>query len=106
MIIDDLHVRSTRSRPAEADAILIVHPDAVLARPVTLERFKPVSGRHAKVVQTSGDLQLPELSTRDVLNAVKPPDAPSCRQGFRIGIAERNDHQQLLTPRVNNVKRD
>ncbi len=43
MIIDDLHIFGTYGCPAEADAELIVHADAVLARPVSLQRFKPVT---------------------------------------------------------------
>jgi hypothetical protein len=106
VIIDNLHICRTGDRPAEAYAILIVNPDTVLARAIALQRFKTVSGRHPKVAQSTGNLQLSKLAPRNVLNALEPPDVPSCRQRFRIGIAVGYDHRLILTQRMINVKRD
>ncbi len=55
VIIDNFDVRRTRSGPPEADAILIVHPNAVLPRPVALECFQPIPGWHSQIMQPPGN---------------------------------------------------
>ena len=69
MIVKDLDVFSARRRPAEAHAKLVVHADAVLAGTLPFESFEPVSRWHAQVVEASRDLQLPQLTSRDCLDA-------------------------------------
>jgi len=66
VIVDDLHIFGPRSRPAETNAELIVHADAVLACPVALQGFKPVAGRNPKIFDSTCNLQLPQLAPRSV----------------------------------------
>src|SRR5258708_2498923 len=49
MIIDNLNVVGVSLFPSKADPVLIVDPDAVLARAVALERLQAVSGRDQKI---------------------------------------------------------
>jgi hypothetical protein len=54
MVIDDFNVRRTVVGPAEADAVLIVDPDGVLAVKVTTQTFETVSrGERADLRATS-----------------------------------------------------
>ena len=48
MVVDDFHVVGVAIPPHEADAILIIDPDAVLALALAVQRFQPVSGRHTQ----------------------------------------------------------
>lgn len=105
VVIDNLDVGRTCRCPAEANAILVVHANAVLAGAVPFERLQPIARRYSQVGQVRRDLQLSQLAPRNRLNAVEAANAPSGRQRFRAGIAEGDDHRYILTPRVINVKR-
>lgn len=48
MVILDDHILRARVGPHEADAPLVVDPDAVLAFPVTRQRLEPVSRGNPK----------------------------------------------------------
>ena len=92
MIVNDFNILRGCSRPAEADAKPIVHPDAVLTRPVPLEALKAVAGRNAEILKSRGDLQLPQLAAPYFLNPLEPLDSPPIRKRLGIGIPERYDH--------------
>jgi len=57
MVVDDFHVVGVALPPHEADAILIIDPDAVLALALAVQRFQPVSGRHTQIIQRHGGVQ-------------------------------------------------
>jgi hypothetical protein len=65
MVVHDLNVLSTYSRPAEANPELIVNTDAILPGAIALERFEPIARRHPEILEPSCDLQLPKLASRD-----------------------------------------
>jgi hypothetical protein len=50
VVVDDLNVLGTRSRPSEADSPLLIDSDAVLALSVASELLQSISGRHSKVI--------------------------------------------------------
>ena len=58
MIVHDLHIVSVPVVPDEADAILIVDPNAVLPTPVARERLEPVAGECRKVTEVVGRMEL------------------------------------------------
>jgi len=64
VIVQDLDVFRSGHCPAEADAVLIVHADAVLPGAVANESLQPVARRYAQVFKATGDLQLAELAAR------------------------------------------
>ena len=105
MIVNDLDLLGTRSRPAEADAKLIVHPDTVLTSPVSLE-FTSVTGWNTEILQSSRDLQLAQLAPPDALDLLKALDPPTASERLSIGIPERYDHLNIITHNVINVTRD
>ena len=49
MVVGNLDIESILLFPAEADAVLIVDPDAVLPFAISFERFQPVSGKQGQV---------------------------------------------------------
>jgi hypothetical protein len=54
VIVHDLHSVSVPVVPYEADAILIVDPNAVLSTSIACERLEPVAGECRKVTEVVG----------------------------------------------------
>jgi hypothetical protein len=67
MVIGDLDIFGTLSRPSKADTVLVIDPDRVLASPILPQRLKPVSGRRSQVVQCLRGIQHEQLPPRDPL---------------------------------------
>ena len=61
MVVDDFHVVGFALPPHEADAILIIDPDAVPALALAVQRLQHVSGRHAQIIQRHRCMQQEEL---------------------------------------------
>lgn len=104
VVVGDLDIFSARDRPSEADAKLIVHPDAVLPRTVSLQFFKTITRRHQQVLQLVCDLQLPDLAPGGRLNTLESLDSLTVRKSFRFAALERNDHTTIVTCGVITVK--
>ena len=68
MVVHDLNVVRVFALPAEANPILIVHSDAVLAGAVAPQWLKPVAGRQLQVAQLLRAIQLRELAERHPLD--------------------------------------
>ncbi len=92
VVIDDFDVGWTSCGPSEAETKLIVDPNAVLSRPVALEPLQAVARRHAQVVESAGNFELPKFATRDDLYTRELPNMAAARQRLSVRIAERNDH--------------
>jgi hypothetical protein len=79
VVVRDLDICCSCHRPPEADAELIVHPDAVLPSAIPPQCLKSVAWWDAQVVESAGDLQLPQLATRRPFDSRESPDAPAFR---------------------------
>jgi hypothetical protein len=62
VVVDDLHVLCVSALPDEADAVLIVDPDAVLAPPVAGQCFESVSRKRRQVAEFASRVELLQLS--------------------------------------------
>ena len=106
MIICDLHIIRISRPPSKTDTPLVVNANAVLAFPVSFERFQSVSKRNTKIVDTDCRIQHDQFSSCYVLNFPRkffwntPIENPFC-----LFIAKRFDHSIIITYCVNNVKR-
>lgn len=105
MIVDDLHIFDTCSRPVETDAKLVVHADTVLPSSFALEGLELVAGWNPEIFEPSRDLQLAQLAPCYSLDLLEPPNPASRRKRLRRSIFERQDHPRILTRGVINVKR-
>ncbi|GHC21443.1 hypothetical protein SAMN05443545_104337 [Aidingimonas halophila] len=105
MVINDFDILRASFRPPEAQSKLLVNPDAVLASAITTQSFQPIAGRYLKVLQLVCELKLKELPQRNPLKIHKAFDAPPADQLLGIPTLERDDHDLIVTHRVNNVKR-
>jgi hypothetical protein len=57
MTVHDLYVEGVSVMPDEADAILIVDPNAVLSRPLPAKRFQMISRRDPQVIEGQERIQ-------------------------------------------------
>ncbi len=97
VVVNDLDIFGADGRPSEANAELVVDPDAVLTGPVTLERLEPITRRNSQVFQAARDLQLPDLPSSRGLDTIESPDASTFRKGLRLRALERDDHSGIIT---------
>jgi hypothetical protein len=58
VIVHDLHIISLTVVPDEADAVLIVDPNAVLSTPIACQRLEPVAGECREVTEFVGRMEL------------------------------------------------
>jgi len=94
MIIDDLNF-SRAGRlfgPREANPPLVINADAVLALPVTFERFKPVTRQSCKVFQTRGCIQSVKTKLGLSGKTGKFPDPLAICEASGLAIPVADDH--------------
>ena len=63
VVVDDLDVLRTCRRPNEADPVLIVNSNTVLALTIAPKRFESVARRHAEILQSVSLIQGIKLSS-------------------------------------------
>ena len=89
MIISDFYVVGSIGLPDKADPPLIVDADAVLAFPVSRERFKAIAWGHPQILNILGGVQHAQLASRNGLNiAGEPADHTAVPNRFRLRILE------------------
>jgi len=64
MVVDDLHGIGVTGVPLEDQTPLIVDPNRMKSFPPSLQRFEAIAGRHPKVPELRGVVQVQELATR------------------------------------------
>ena len=77
VVVDDLHFGRPRHGPPEADSVLVVDSNAVLALPIVCEGIEAITGWDSQDLDAFDRIQLIELATRD------PPNVS------RAGLARR-----------------
>lgn len=91
VVVCDLDVRGISILPAEADSILAVDPNAVLAKPVALKRFQSVAWRVPQLLDPPDTSKLVQLSSRNgpqARRASSPRRAgvPAVKDVLRAGV--------------------
>jgi hypothetical protein len=85
MIIHDLDVPGVAIAPKEADAPLVVDPDAVLAAPIALERLQPIRRRSGQKRQARRRIDQPKLAISTALDVARQVfDVTAGKQRFRV----------------------
>jgi hypothetical protein len=107
MVIHDFDALGTVVAPYEADAPLVIDPDAVLAGALATQQFQPIAGWRRQVAQLLSLVKLQQLALGNTLHIVgEATREPPMKQRLCIPISERADHSpRLYTQRVLNVKR-
>ena len=65
-----------------------------------------VSGRHAKIIKSGSDLQMPDLPTGDSLDVHESPLAKTARQIFGSKVPEGYDHAVSKARFVDSARRE
>jgi hypothetical protein len=105
MVVDDFHSVGVALPPHEANAILIIDPDAVLALAFAVQRLQPVSGRHAQIIQRHRGMQQEELLERPNSQiGGNPSAAPRLPKLLSIRIPETRYHVGILLRYGSSVK--
>ena len=99
VIINNFHVRRTRRAiwPFEANAPLIVDPDAVLPVAIAVQGFEMVPGKSRKVAQRSCRLEAVELQARGALETGECLDALTGCKSARALVPVADDHERKFT---------
>jgi hypothetical protein len=88
VVIHDLNVMRIAVAPSEADAPLVIDPNAVGSRPATLQQFELVSRRNAEILQPQRLMQEQQLSPRWPFNRLESPDHVVVEQRRGVGTLE------------------
>ena len=93
MVIDDLDLVGMVVVPDEADAVLVIDANGMLALSVSTECLQAIVGRNAEIVQGDGCVEYCQLSGcnsaeigRDAPTLSRPPKA------LDVEVAEADDH--------------
>ena len=73
MVVHNFHVQRIFALPAETNAPLIVHTDAMLPVAVAFQGFQTVAVRRAQVIQSSRLMQQQQFAPRHALNLLRQP---------------------------------
>src|SRR6266404_1905214 len=97
VVVDDFDALSTSISPNEAEAPLIVDPNAILTRAAAAQRLQPISGRSGQIAQFFCIMELPQFSLRRALNIARQPRCElAMEQGLGLPVGKRADHSCRL----------
>ncbi len=97
VIVHDLNFKCITGLPYEADSELIIHADAVLTFPISLERFQPVTRWYPKVLQRLRTMEHPQLSERYPMHTLREAfRSLTAKKPLRIGTGETLNHDGIL----------
>lgn len=85
VVIDDFHFERVGSVEPEAEAPLVVDPDAVPSFPVSLQRFEPIVRGNAQIFEPDRPVQHLELSLRYRVEIHEPSHRLALEQ--RLGVS-------------------
>ena len=93
MIIDDFDVVGVPVGPSEADAPLIIDPNAVLAGSISAQLFQAIAGWDTKIVQYCGCVDQGELSQHYPAQVCREAtDVLTRPQTLSIAVRKASDH--------------
>ena len=97
--VDNLHVPRAGGGPDEADAVLVVDADAVLALAITGQGFETVYRRHSEITDLVGRVEHEEFLERSLAEfGAVLRDSASAEQFLCVLVGERKNHE-LCVPR-------
>jgi hypothetical protein len=97
MIIDDFDIFSAGIGPSETHPELIIDPDAVLSFSIAFKSFQTISGRNAKVIQPTRNLQLAKLAAGHCSKLSETLYRIAFGKGLRFGTSKGSYHRTIVT---------
>ena len=92
MVIGDFYIISVTVSPDKADSVLIVDANAVLAFPVSRQRFEMIAWEDCKVAQLTRAVQLHQLSLGNSSDVLKSANALAVKERLSFFAAKRAYH--------------
>jgi hypothetical protein len=107
MVIGDLYIMGIAISPREANAELIIDPNAVLPFPIVVQLFQSVAGRNSQILQVNRRIERGKFPLGYISQTRRghPLALTGVPERFRVLVGEALNHLQSLTCHVNNVKR-
>ena len=96
MVIHNLNLLRVSILPREADAVLVIDPDAVLPAPVSTKGLEVVARERSQVVEPCRGVQLHELALSDTGDAPKSAGRMTPEERFGVSMPEGPDHTLTL----------
>jgi hypothetical protein len=97
VIVHDLDIFGVALGPSEADAPLIIDPNAHLPCPTSLQSFEPISWWITQVVHGRRGIELTEFAKGSILYLARELTAGlSLPDFFGLFAFERSDHPALI----------
>jgi len=101
MVVHDLDVEGIAVAPAEADPVLVIYPDAVLAFAITLQGFQSVARRDTQVGHVRSGVQHLKFPSRHLADLGAEPTGGLIVEDFlRFPICPRLDHKDKYAKRI------
>jgi hypothetical protein len=95
VIVHDFDLVGSVFLQDEADAVLVIDPDAVLAGSIVRQAFQSIGRRNPQVVEVSGSFQHIQLANSDFFDPAPPSALSLYEQIPRCGIPKALDHVQV-----------
>jgi hypothetical protein len=96
VIVDDLNIVRITSVPDEADTVLIVDANTVLAASIAGEQFQPVSGERSQVAKLARGMELLKLSLCDACNFLQAVAELAREECLGFSVFERPNHSPIM----------
>jgi len=101
VVIHDFDIVSVTRPPAEADAPLIVDPNAPLSCAITSKSLEAVSRWNPEIVKDDRGVELAQLAQCHALDVCsEPPNRSAVEELLGILASEAPDHPLIVTPPV------
>jgi hypothetical protein len=92
VVIDNFDLIGIAIAPSKTDSVLIVDPQAPLARPLAPELFQHISGRLVEFLNRRYRVNLPQLPKSYPLKCRKSPAVPVVEDLLGFFVGKRTDH--------------
>jgi hypothetical protein len=104
--IDDLDLLRVTANPAETHSPPVIDPNAMLTLAAAKQSFKPIAGRHARVLEADRGIQLPQFPEGNTLAVgAELPDRQALEEPLSVIVRKAPDHQRMITRCVISVKK-
>lgn len=98
MVVHNLNLKRIGVNPAEADAPLVVDPNAVLARAITREGLQTIAWNRSQVRQGRCRVNLVKLPLRHWSNTLELPAELAPEDFLGLLVPERPNHNSIVLP--------
>lgn len=95
MIVHYLNVMRLAIPPDEANPPLIIDPNAVLPRPISLERFEMVARRNTEFLQSLRGMEVEQFAPRHTFDRLEPENGLVVEQRLGVLASKRSDQDSV-----------